>query len=763
MHLFVQKGHDEFFVVGVDPRGEVAYGFTSHFAFSYDLETHNVTYLSGWPIQSFLPRAVDVNRDDIAVIAGFVGHAGNSYKPLVYEMQMNISSLTVIDTWAYTPANSSWQATALNRGAANFTTEYVMSVAIHANTSQLLIGMPFLNTAFWFYMTPMLKFMGSRENGYQRGYGQTVAWNDEIDGPSPVILGNAYSFPFEWSSSIIDWFMPTVFLSNDSVMPLFPTTQYPRWIDFGQQFITIACTTFNVAILDPLGQVYVLVATPEGYYTDTSTAIGENPAFSSPISCQAGMYKNWVGLDICYPCSIGTMSEFEGSINCTSYNCNTTDSFCPIGSTTDDTYSDLIISVSQATAYPKSPDLTVFDDILIQNMFSFGDSARCLRVSPLFWTAMMIGIAGFILFIMGILKFFHRWANIRHTIKRVFQQVDLIKEGELWIGGLASFGLIILLVFAFTFSNDYLYQYPIETSLPSTFACDTSLRNAQFQTSLQSLSIPLSNEEQPIFDMLDEQQFTLIVDFINTKYECSDIDVTQTSHAYAESVTHNCSYNRSVLTISIILASHTVAFNYTFDDALSIGGLRISLYGKEKTESNRTLNTQYLVRELNFIQPFLINNQTLASDPSIDISLTRVINETDPLSGNGEYIYSAVWVPASTTNISTLFLTMGQFLYYGLLTPSLSISISEMTYFVSNVQQPIAKQSEVIFHNLLFTIVCFELFGLAFLIMKLACLPLFNIVRRFIEKHANLVHPHQTFITVKHREKTVTHIFRSTI
>jgi hypothetical protein len=79
-----------------------------------------------------------------------------------------------------------------------------------------------------------------------------------------------------------------------------------------------------------------------------------------------------------------------------------------------------------------------------------------------------------------------------------------------------------------------------------------------------------------------------------------------------------------------------------------------------------------------------------------------------------------------------------------------------MTYFVSNVQQPIAKQSEVIFHNLLFTIVCFELFGLAFLIMKLACLPLFNIVRRFIEKRANLVHPHQTFISVKPARNNIT-------
>ncbi|UJR17656.1 hypothetical protein I4U23_004552 [Adineta vaga] len=544
-------------------------------------------------------------------------------------------------------------------------------------------------------------------------------------------------------------FLPLAFFSSDPIMPLFPTVQYPRWIDFDKHFITIICTTFHVVILDSLGQVYVLLAASPGSYTDTSMAIGKNPAFSSLIPYQVGMYKNWLGLDICYPCSVGTMSAFEGSIDCLPYDCNTTDSFCPIGSTTNDTYSDLIKFVSQVTAYPKSPELTVFDDILIQNMFSFGESAHCLSTSPLFWVVMMIGIAAFILFTMGVLKFFHRWGKVRHTLKRVFQQIDLIKEGELWIGGLASFALIVLLGFAFSFSNSYLKQYPIETSPSSTFACDTSLRNAKFQTSIQSLSTLRSEEEQPIFDMLEEQQFTLVIDFINTNYQCNSIHVTQTTHDNPKSVAFDCSYARSVLTISVILDSHVVTINYAFEGVLSIGGLRVSLYGEEQIVNDATTHAQYFLRELNFSQPYFVNNQTLASDPSIELSLTRIINETQPLTPDGSYIYSALWIPTSLTSTSKLFLTMEQFLYYGLLEPTISISINEMTYFVSNVQEPITKQAEVIFHYLLFTIVCLELFGLVFLLMKLICLPFFNVVRLFIEKRFRLIHPHKTATPVE--------------
>ncbi|CAF1373622.1 unnamed protein product [Adineta ricciae] len=52
--------------------------------------------------------------------------------------------------------------------------------------------------------------------------------------------------------------------------------------------------------------------------------------------------------------------------------------------------------------------------------------------------------------------------------------------------------IVVLVSFAFTFSNGYLNQYPVETETLSSFACDTSIRNAKFDTNLLPLSIPPS-------------------------------------------------------------------------------------------------------------------------------------------------------------------------------------------------------------------------------------------------------------------------------
>jgi hypothetical protein len=61
-------------------------------------------------------------------------------------------------------------------------------------------------------------------------------------------------------------------------------------------------------------------------------------------------------------------------------------------------------------------------------------------------------------------------------------------------------------------------------------------------------------------------------------------------------------------------------------------------------------------------------------------------------------------------------------------TTNVTVSIVKSIFYVSNVQETIARQTEIIFHNLLFTIVVLELFGLLFLIMKLFIAPLFHII-----------------------------------
>ena len=57
---------------------------------------------------------------------------------------------------------------------------------------------------------------------------------------------------------------------------------------------------------------------------------------------------------------------------------------------------------------------------------------------------------------------------------------------------------------------------------------------------------------------------------------------------------------------------------------------------------------------------------------------------------------------------------------------TLTIDITETSYYIKNVQSPIAKESEVIFRTLLFAILCLEISALIFVIVKLLLVPLYN-------------------------------------
>ncbi len=88
-----------------------------------------------------------------------------------------------------------------------------------------------------------------------------------------------------------------------------------------------------------------------------------------------------------------------------------------------------IISTSQAYAYPRSPELVVFDDILLQNMFSIGSTAHCVAVSPMFWTLMLIAIFVVLFLVIGAMNWCvhpEKHDQWRTTIKHIFRRTDLL-------------------------------------------------------------------------------------------------------------------------------------------------------------------------------------------------------------------------------------------------------------------------------------------------------------------------------------------------
>jgi len=115
--------------------------------------------------------------------------------------------------------------------------------------------------------------------------------------------------------------------------------------------------------------------------------------------------------------------------------------------------------------------------------------------------------------------------------------------------------------------------------------------------------------------------------------------------------------------------------------------------------------------------------------------MSQIVNQTNPLDSDGLTIYSAIWFATYTVQIDQLFVSEDRYSFFTRTQTNLSATISESIYYVKNEQEPIARQTEVIFHNLLFTIVVLELFGLLFLICKLFIVPLVRLLHEHMHRY----------------------------
>ncbi|CAF0926360.1 unnamed protein product [Adineta steineri] len=729
LQYFYNYEHQDYYIIDVESKGRFAYGFSNTFMFIFD--SHNTSVLNlwnaneTWPHNTFIPHAIDL-ADTYGVIAGFIHNPTNTtaavYLPMIYLINFNSSNNRPIIVDQYEPNGTigTWQYLLINSDADTYAAKYDMSVSIN-EYGNILVGMQFINRVFLFSVNRIninkLNFLSRNTNGRSIGNGKSVAW---LDNGIAAIIVNTYSLTYEWSSSEIYLFdiKNDGYNSNSTPLSIFPNRHQTVPLSLSLVFINIVSSPSSLALLDNLGNVLIVNPTPSGYFP-TVKDTGSMPIFTVPHICLPGTYKNRSGIHDCILCPTGTKNPGNSSLQCISC---LSGSFCPLGSVNDVSHSALE-TIMQATAYPTSPESTIFDEILIQNMFNIG-SGHCLLVSPLFWTLIVAGVAIIIIIIMVVLKNcvnHPRSQRIRNILKWFFKHTDLIGEGELWFGGLASFAVIVLVSFAYSFSNNFLKQYPIETSSDSHFACDLSLRNAKFQTNIQSLSIPVKEGVQKMFDLLDNQTFYLNIEFVNTLIDCDVISLQALFGTKWSPIRWiNCTNQNSILSLSIQLPYHHISVQVLLADTQTIGGLRIGLSAAgEDIEP-------YDLEDLNFYQSFFKQGETLGQNLPITLDITKVINETNAMIGE-ESNFDGIFIPTFVVDINSLFLTQDQYVRSTSTLTTLTIVISETPYYVKNLQQPIAKRSEIIFHNILFTIVCLEIFGLLFLLYKLFFRPLLNL------------------------------------
>ncbi|CAF2978724.1 unnamed protein product [Rotaria sp. Silwood2] len=675
LQYLINYEHQEYYVIGIEPQNRFAYGFSNLFVFVFDsangstLEQWNGNLT--WSNSSFLPHAVDISNN-FGIIAGFIQNDPRGrvkYSPIIYLLNFNSSNRhpIVVDQYIPIATPGTWQDLLSYSDANIYSAKYDMSISIN-NRGDVLVGMQFINRIFVFSVNisdpTQLIYISRNTNGRSLGNGKSVAWLD--NGNMAAILINTYSLNYQWSSSQIYFhdMRSSIYNSNSTPLSIFPNYHQLLPQSFSPIFLNIVSSSTSLALMDDNGNLLIFIATSAGFYPSVP-ATGSVPLITSPQPCPPGMYKDKLGINDCILCPTGTKNPGDSTIQCISC---APDTFCPLGSVSEISESALE-TIAQLIAYPKSPESTIFDEVLIQNMFHIG-SNRCLLVSPLFWTLIVASLAILVIIVLKMLKCFvnHKtYAQIKNRIHCIFKKTDLIGEGELWVGGLASFSMVVLVCFAYAFSNAYYKQYPIETSADSYFACDPSIRNAKFQTNLQTLGIPPSDTEKKMFDLLNEQSLSLNIEFINTLINCDVISIqAQYGTIWSTIRWSNCQNNNSILFLSIPLPFQHISVQITLAQVQTIGGLRIGLSGGKHEEEF------YQLKELNFYGSFSKNGSVLSQTLPVSLELTKVINETIPIEGEESH-FTGVYIPTYTVDLNSLFLTRDQYIH----------STSQMIVFLS--------------------------------------------------------------------------------
>ncbi|CAF1543520.1 unnamed protein product [Adineta ricciae] len=733
------------FIIDIDGQDAGVYGFADDFMFYYELNpAHSLTIWSNtWNMS---PRALDIGSNvDYGVIIGYCQITSSLAQECAFIIQLNKSLSYPVRTNEFSIQNyiqfpySDPRTNHHITQSRLYSAQTVLSIAITWRTRRVLIGIPSLNIVLLYSFDNPQNLAGSRQNGLGlMGFGKGVAWLDD-QGEKAVIIANKYVYSsYQWISSSIHVYDIQSDGFTDGARPIliYPNSQQILFPWINPSFLRLSCSASgHVTIFDLLGNAAILFAAPAGTYPSTNSDFYT----SIIVSCIRGTYRNYTGIELCFPCPEGTYSS-----DCLP--CRSNDSFCPFGSVEEIAYS-TFESNDQDQDYPESPENIVFDDILMQNMFSFNvQSIHCLLVSPITWVFVVIMLSVIIAIVTTIHEYFGPGKhNIRDWIKQILRKVDLIGEGQLWIGGLVSAAIVVLIVSAYVFSSKYTYEYPLEQSTSaSAFACDVSLRNAKFSTTLQKLpsSRSATKDIQAIFDLLNLQSFTLNIDLVQTAFTCDDTLFVQRFIGYTETnlTISSCEtrFNDSILSLAIRLPVQEISLQVTLLGLKTIGAIRLGLYGSGSTTDNK----RYKLMSLNFSSTFvpLSINQVLASATLFSLQLTQNVNRTAPLSTDGYSTYSAMWSPSFNVNTDELFSEETRHTLFQRMYTNISITIEKSIFYVSNVQEPIARRTEIIFHNLLFTIVVLELFGLFFLIFKLLLFPLMqSIIERISTKKCGVI------------------------
>jgi hypothetical protein len=283
--------------------------------------------------------------------------------------------------------------------------------------------------------------------------------------------------------------------------------------------------------------------------------------------------------------------------------------------------------------------------------------------------------------------------------------IDLISEGQFWLGGLVSISLFVLIIFACKFSLSFASLYPIEETSSSekmSVNCDGMLFNAKFTSSLQLLSTR-KLKEQAMFALLDEQEIILTIHLVSTGFSCRNLSIQQNRrHGLSIPTTSfQCYENNSILNISVVLPQKIGTTQFDLVGPHFVGALRLCFTSPSIIFDNGI----YTAQKMDFCQLFFTPNETLTSSPTINVKMTKAVNRTASMTLSDMVTYTGLWLPTLTMNTlhdHLLFSQKGDSYRYLPTRMSLIVDITESEFYIQNTQEPIARTYEIAFNTILF-------------------------------------------------------------
>jgi hypothetical protein len=443
----------DYSTLGAPAMGHTIFYMANNFTFSFDYNTVNGSDTGERPgsiDSTFVYYTIDIVFNGWGVIAGAIP-INNIYVPTLYLISLFPTiygtgyNYAVQDRWM-TTFTFPWQSIVARRqsGSTEFDPVYSMSLSIN-NAGDILFGVQSMNTVFHLYVDPAnpssFVFKSSRIYSItvpSIGFGKGVGW---LDNTTPVILANNVSLDYtQWSSSRIEIYdLSNGQQLNNTQNPYssFPTTTQSMYsLLTGPILLMVATYAGSVIFVDSTNDVYVILPSPPGYYsaTNVGNTYGAFVYFSSVATCPQGTYNQGFAygkylFDTCIMCPEGTYSPGSANLTAGCLPCDTTQYFCPIGAVAAVPLS-YMTTISQAVAFPKSPENTEFADILLLNMFNTNFETNCLTTTPFFWTLIMAGTGLIFLIIMGLIKLSGKYGNYRTKVESVFKHFDIISGGE---------------------------------------------------------------------------------------------------------------------------------------------------------------------------------------------------------------------------------------------------------------------------------------------------------------------------------------------